>query len=147
MTPVSAAGNAHSKVGPHEYFSATVNGSSGVKAPAKIAVACAGPSETGHPLAGQTVGVTLVPVPSTAAKVLGYTGDFGASIGAFFGAPPPGSAPSPVYVNFGVYRVKPIPTSLELPCSGEKWVTFVPLPNVPPSQSLAVPVEFVSEGV
>jgi hypothetical protein len=88
MTPVFAAGMAHSKVGPHEYFSATVNGSSGVKAPAKIAVACAGPSETGHPLPGQTIGVKLVPVPSTAASVLGYTGDFGASIGAFFGAPP-----------------------------------------------------------
>jgi len=146
-TLASAAGDAHPKVSPHEFFAATVNGSTGENGPVRIAVVCAGPSETGHPLAGQTVGVKLVPVPSTATNMLGYTGGSGTSIGAFFGPPPPAAEASSSFISFGVYRMKPIPTSIELPCSGDKWVTFVALPNLPPARSVAVPVEFVSMGV
>ena len=146
-TPVLAAAGSHSKVAPREFFAATVNGSTGEEHPVKVAVVCAGPSTTGHPLAGQTVGVKLVPVPSSGTTSLGYTGYNGTSIGAFFGAPPPAAGTGSGPVNFPVYRTKPIPTSLVLPCSGPGHVTFVPLPNLPPAQSLSIPVEFWSQSV
>jgi hypothetical protein len=146
-TPVMAAAGSHSKVAPHEFFSATVNGSTGEEGPVKVAVVCAGPSATGHPLAGQTVGVKLVPVPSSGATSLGYTGSNGTSIGAFFGAPPPANGTGAGSVNFRVYRTKLIPTSLVLPCSGSGHVTFVPLPNLPPAQGISIPVEFWSQSV
>jgi hypothetical protein len=142
-TPVSAAADSHPAIVPHEFFMATVNGSTGDGGPVTISMACGGPSTTGHPVGGQTLGVKLVPVPSSATSVLGYTGDSGTSIGAFFGAPPPGGGAAS-YVSFAVYRTKPMPTSLVLPCSGFGRVTFVPLPNLPPARSITVPVEFSS---
>jgi hypothetical protein len=144
-TPVSAAGTYHARVVPFEFYSGVVNDSTGESGPVKITVVCAGPSSTGHAAAAQTVGVKLVPVPS-GTTTLGYTGDNGRSIGAFFGAPPPDPGAGMSYVRFGFYRTKPIPTSLVLPCSGDGRVTFVPLPNLPPAQSIAIPVEFVSSG-
>ena len=144
-TPVSAAAGSHPAIVPHEFFKATVNGSAGEGGPVRISMTCAGPSTTGHPAGGQTVGVKLVPVPSSSPSVLGYTGDSGTSIGAFFGAPPPGGGAT-TYVRFTVYRTEPLPTSLVLPCSGFGRATFVPLPNLPPARSFTVPVEFSSPG-
>jgi hypothetical protein len=64
------------------------------------------------------VGVKRVPPPPAGTATLGYTGDRGTSTGAFFGPPPPTAGAGTSYVSFQVYRTKPIPTDLELPCSG-----------------------------
>ena len=145
----SAAGG---PVGPHQYFTASVNGSNGAAHPVVIRMACFGairPGQTGHPFAGQTVGVSRLPVPSpAAATTIGYTGDRATSIGAFFGPPPPAGAPVPPsagYVDFTAYGTQAIPTSLLLPCGGSGQVTFVPLPLDPSERSVAVPVEFVGQ--
>jgi hypothetical protein len=146
MTAASAAANA--PVGPHQYFSATVNGSSGDAGRVAIWMACYGPiqpGQTGHPVRGQTVGVKLVPVPSSDTSPLGYTGNRATSIGAFFGAPPPATPSGGSYVRFTSYGTKAIPTSLVLPCSGTGQVTSVPLPLDPSAHSIAVPVSFVGQ--
>jgi hypothetical protein len=147
-TSASTAGASSVRVDPRDYFIATVNGSTGEIRPVTIFMACAGPispGETGHPLAGQTVGVKRVLPPSSGTSALGYTGTSGTSIGAFFGAPPPTAPASSSYVSFDVYRAKPIPVTTVLPCSGTGQVTFVPLPLLPPAQTIAVPVRFVGQ--
>lgn len=144
----SAAGASYVRIDPRDFFAATVNGSTGQSAPVTIFMACAGPvfpGETGHPLGGQTVGVKRVPPPPAGNGTLGYTGDRGTSIGAFFGPPPPSAGAGSSYVSFQVYRTKPVPIDLELPCSGSGQVTFVPLPLLPPARTVAVPVKFVGQ--
>jgi hypothetical protein len=148
VTSAPAAGAFYPRIDPGDFFIATVNGSSGQHAPVTIFMACAGPvypGETGHPLGSQTVGVKRVPPPPPGTATLGYTGDRGTSIGAFFGPPPPGARTGSSYVSFQVYRMKAIPIDLELPCSGSGQVTFVPLPLLPPARSIAVPVRFVGQ--
>ena len=106
-------------------------------------MACFGPTlpgQTGHPFAGQTIGVARSHRGTPGA---GFTGDHGNSIGAFFGAPPPGAAPT--YVNFTRYGEQPLPTSLELLCWGTGQVIFVPLPVLPPEVDVVVPVRFVGQ--
>jgi hypothetical protein len=148
VASASAAGASYARVDAGDFFTAKINGSTGQTAPVTILMACAGPiypGETGHPLGGQTVAVMRVPPPPTGAATLGYTGDNGTSIGAFFGPPPPSASPVASYVSFQVYRTKTIPTSLELPCSGSGHVIFVPLPLLPPARTVAVPVRFVGQ--
>jgi len=132
-------------IAPKQYFTATVNGRTGHPNPVVIRMACFGPirpGQTGHPMSGQTVAVARV-YPSSSA---GYTGNRGTSIGAFFGAPPPGTPSSSTgYVRFTFYGSKPIPTSLELPCAGSGRVSFVPLPVDPTSRDVTVPVSFVGQ--
>lgn len=52
-------------------------------------------------------------------------------------------------MRFTAYGIaKPIPTSLSLPCSGTGHVTFVPLPQSPPtSRSASVAVKYVNVAV
>jgi hypothetical protein len=130
---------------PKQYFTATVNGSSGRPHPAVIRMACFGPirpGQTGHPFSGQTVSVTRVAAATPGA---GYTGVRATAIGAFFGAPPPSGAATSSYVNFTHYGQKAIPTSLQLPCAGTGQVTFVPLPLDPSEHDFVVPVSFVGQ--
>jgi len=139
----SAGAATHEKVGPHQYFDGLVNGSIGVGSPAVVKVVCPGPeNRAGHPLAGQTLEVTQ---PKAILSTSGYTGNRATSIGAFFVAPPP-AASGPGPVNFTTYGVaKPIPASVNLPCSGTGHVTFVPFPQSPPtSRSASVAVEYVN---
>lgn len=148
LASASGAGASYVRIDPHDFFIAVVNGSTGQSAPVTIFVACAGPvypGETGHPLGAQTVGVKRVPPPPNSTATLGYTGDNGTSIGAFFGALPPSAGDGSSYVSFQVYRSKPIPIDLELPCSGSAHVNFVPLPLLPPARTVGVPVEFVGQ--
>jgi hypothetical protein len=148
LASASAAGASYVRIDPHDFFIATVNGSTGQSAPVTIFVACTGPvhpGKTGHPLGGQTVGVRRVPPPPAGTATLGYTGDNGTSIGAFFGPLPPSDRAGSSYVSFQVYRSKPIPIDLELPCSGSAQVTFVPLPLLPPARTIGVPVKFVAQ--
>lgn len=139
VAPVASASGAH--VGPRQYFTATVNGMTGETAPVVIKMVCAGPSATGHPLAGQTVAVHEIFAPSGGTTALGYTGRRATSIGVFFG-PPPAISSTTAYINITRYGSKAIPTTLTLPCSGSGQATFVPLPLNPSEHSIAVPVTF-----
>ncbi|MGO8870373.1 MAG: hypothetical protein ACLQPH_03055 [Acidimicrobiales bacterium] len=142
----SAGAATHDKIGPHQYFDGLVNGSIGVGSPATINVVCPGPEDqTGHPVAGQTVEVTE---PKAVLSTSGYTGNDATSIVAFFGPPPPAAGGSG-QVKFTKYGVtKAIPTSFNLPCSGTGQVTFVPLPQSPPtSRAATVAVQYVNVGV
>jgi hypothetical protein len=139
------------KVGPRQYFEGMVNSQAGIGAPVAIKMACFGPvrpGEKGHPIAGQTVEVMrpLVIVVGHS----GYTGKSATSIVAFFGPPPPTPSPVPASANtvtFQKYGVKKlIPTSLLLPCSGTGTVSFVPIPQSPPSsRDATVPVSYVGQ--
>jgi hypothetical protein len=143
LVPGVSGAATHPKVGPHQYFAGSVNGSSGGPTPVIIRVVCPGPeAQRGHPLSGQTVEVG--PAASTASSI-GYTGNDATSISAFFGPPPP-AATGPGQVSFRRYGVpKAIPTSLSLPCQGTGVVTFVPFPESPPtSRSASVPVEYAN---
>src|SRR5262245_8601631 len=72
-----AAGPPVFLVQPHQYFSGLVNGRSGEST---IEVICVGPSATGHPRAGQTIGVSLVTVTPGPVTSYGYTGEAANSI-------------------------------------------------------------------
>jgi hypothetical protein len=135
------------KVGPHQIFGGLVNGQRGIGSPAPIRMACFGavrPGETGHPMSGQTVEVFR---PEAIVGHFGYTGSSATHIVAFFGPLPPTPVvvpPTASTVTFTKYAVKkPIPTSLRLPCAGTGSVTFVPLPQSPPSsRDATVPVRY-----
>lgn len=146
LAPGASASGA--PIGPQQFFSATVNGSTGETHRAVVAMACYGaihPGETGHPITGQHVAVTRVLTGSAGTAALGYTGNRATSIGVFFGAPPPRAASTASHVTFSRYGTKGIPTSLVLPCSGTGQATFVPLPLDPSEHSIAVPVSFVGQ--
>jgi hypothetical protein len=133
----------HSKIGPHQHFAGSVNGSFGAPVPAVIKVVCPGPArlgQSGHPLSGQTVEVSMA---ISMFSNSGFTGKNASSIAVFFGPPPP-SMTGPGQVTFTRYGVpKAIPTSLNLPCSGSGVVTFVPFPESPPtSRSEGVAVDY-----
>src|ERR1019366_5914494 len=91
-------------VGPHQYFSALVNGQSGFTIPAPIKMACFGPirpGQTGHPMAGQTVdGIR----PEVILTSDGYTGSNANSIVAFFNGPPPFPVTTPPVTNTVTFR-------------------------------------------
>jgi hypothetical protein len=129
---------------PNQVFGGLVNGSTGNPTPATIRMGCFGPvrpGQTGHPLAGQTVGVFM---PEAIMGTFGFTGSAADSIEAFFGPPPPAPASSGVvFHSYGVTMA--IPTSLVLPCYGDGQVTFVPMPQSPTSRAAVVPVRFVGQ--
>jgi hypothetical protein len=115
VTAVAAPGasstTSHGKVGPHQTFSGAVNGSSGTLGLAMIKVVCSAPSEhadTGHPLSGQSVEVSLA--ISTASNP-GDSGCDATSIAAFFGAPPPASPPTSRSVAVAVEYANVVGTS------------------------------------
>ena len=138
------------KIGPNQYFSASVNGQLGIGPPATIQMACFGPlrlGQTGHPMAGQTVEVFR---PEVIVTHQGYTGPNAHSISAFFNGPPPSPAAAAAAgeVTFTRYGVsKTIPVSLVLPCAGTGNVYFVPLPKTPigPAMDAVVPVNYVGQ--
>jgi hypothetical protein len=136
------------KVGPNQYFSASVNGQLGIGSPATIQMACFGPlrpGQTGHPMAGQSVEVFR---PEVIVMHEGFTGPNGHNISAFFNGPPPSPVTAAGDVTFTRYAVsKKIPTSLVLPCAGTGSVYFVPFPKTPigPAADAVVPVTYVGQ--
>ena len=145
-----AAAATRSPVRPNQQFLGLVNGSTGVTAPVTVLVACPGPwrpGQTGHPLAGQTLEVVR---PEVVVGNFGNTGPLGTSIRVLFGPPPPAGARSAtsgtgIVVFWSYNKVKPIPTTLNLPCSGTSTAVFLPLPLSPPAARPAiVPITFVS---
>ena len=145
---VAAALPPQGKIGPNQYFSASVNGQLGIGAPATIQMACFGPlrpGQTGHPMAGQTVEVFR---PEVIVTHEGFTGPNARTISAFFNGPPPSRATAAGAVTFTHYAVsKKIPTSLVLPCAGTGNVYFVPFPKTPigPAMDAVVPVTYVGQ--
>lgn len=137
-------------VGPKQYFTGVINGKDGnTTTPIPIEMSCAKPhrpGETGHPRAGQTLAVHQLFPPGSGSGSLGYTGN-DSRIEVFFTAPPPSGAPpagtTPVFTRYD--RTRPLPTSVTLPCSGKGTVWFSPVPVVPPSQTAAVPVRYVTQ--
>jgi hypothetical protein len=135
-------------VGPKQYFTGVINGKDGnTTIPITIRMNCpgpAGPGQTGHPRAGQTLAVHQLFPPASGS--LGYTGN-DSEIGVFFTAPPPAgarpAASTPVFTRYD--RPRPLPTSLTLPCSGTRTAWFSPIAVVPPSRSATVPVRYVSK--
>jgi hypothetical protein len=137
---VDPAGARGPRIGPKQSFDGHVNGRSGSKGPVALFVDCKAPvfpGQTGHPVAGQTVGVS--PAVATGDDS-GLTGDSGTTIEAFFGPPPPGARPAgKSTVSFRRYGVaKPIPSAILLPCSGTGQVTFMAFPRTPPSSRPAI---------
>jgi len=138
------------RIGPNQYFAASVNGQLGNGSPATIQMACVGPlrpGQTGHPLAGQTVEVFR---PEVIVAHDGFTGPSATSISVFFNAPPPSPAVAAAAGNVTFTRYlqpKKIPTSLVLPCAGSGNVYFVPFPSSPigPATDAVVPVHYVGQ--
>jgi len=122
-TPAAAADPPIFLVQPHQYFSAQINGKAGEST---ITVICVGPSATGHPAAGQTIGVSLVSITPGPVDTLGYTGDAANSIAA--GRLDSASA-APIAV-FTVYETQALSTKVTLPCGGTVSIAFMPSPNV-----------------
>ncbi|HWG26008.1 hypothetical protein [Actinospica sp.] len=125
-------------IGPNTAFAGVVNG---VEANAVIQVVCPGPvtaGELGHPVSGQYLEVVTGPVSSTDS---GFTGSAAHSIDAFI-VTPTGAVSGPVVVFNSFYVKEPIPTTIELPCSGTGEATFVPEPTSPTARTAVVSVTF-----
>lgn len=123
---------------PNMVFSGVVNGA---ETNAVIKVVCPGPvtsNEVGHPVSGQYLEVVTSPV---IASNSGYTGSAANSIDAYI-ATPTGAVVGPVVVFNSFYVEEPIPTTLELPCSGTGSVIFVPEPTSPTARDSVVSVTF-----
>jgi hypothetical protein len=123
-------------VGPKQAFVAMVNG---VSANATVKVACPGspsPNQTGKPVAGQTIGIAS---PSSAAAE-GFTGRRANSIVAEF--VPPATVGATIEETFTIYGNLPIPTTVQLPCSGTAAVVFTPTPSSRRARNTRVSITF-----
>ena len=125
-------------IGPGITFSGVVDGAetNGV-----IKVVCPGPAtqgETGHPVSGQYLEVVTAPPVSADT---GYTGTAADSIDAYI-LTPTGAANGPVVVFKSFYVEEPIPTTIELPCSGTGTAAFVPEPTSNTARTATVTLTF-----
>jgi hypothetical protein len=146
--PAGAAIPPQGKIAPHQFFVGLVNGNSGIGHHAQIRVACPGPirrGETTHPLPHQPLEVVR---PAAILTNDGYTGAHGTHVNAYLGIPPSATTSGGI-ATFAYYGVKKaIPTTLNVPCSGTGYITFVPLPRDPgSSRAFVVPVDFVNIAV
>lgn len=134
----SAAPAAATAVGPNQYFIGSVNSHTDS---AVIQVNCPGMSNTGHPLPNQTLGISLLLPPATAA--VGYTGS-SSSITAWLDWPAnTGPMPLPVY-KFDSYGTVPLGTGMTVPCSGTGVMSFMPWPLTQGSKVAQVKITFLS---
>jgi hypothetical protein len=136
---VAGAQPASVKIAPHQTFIGSVNGE---EVSSSVDVVCPGPmrvGQTGHPAAGQTIGVST-PAPPIAGT--GNTGSRGRSIIAQFITP--STATAVPAVTFSKYGTLPIPTTGMLPCSGSGAVVFSPLPTSHTARSGKVSVSYVA---
>jgi hypothetical protein len=136
----SAAVQDPQPIGPKQYFTATVDDSSG---PAYVRTDCLGPllpGQTGHPAPGQYV--EAVPAPAATAAA-GYTGSAGHALRVLLGTG--ATAPATVVGTLSGYSVPlALPVTATVPCSGSGSVTFLPQPAAPDARPLSVPVTFYS---
>ncbi len=96
------------------------------------------PTQTGHPLSGQTIRVS--PPPTTALST-GDTGSRGHSVVASIVFPAATSAGTTA-LTFTHYGSQQIPTTDTLPCSGSGKVVFAPEPTSKTAESYSVSVTF-----
>jgi hypothetical protein len=125
-------------IGPDVTFAGVVNGA---EADGVIQVVCPGPiipGETGHPASGQDLEVVTAPATSADS---GYTGTAADSIDVYI-LTPTGTASGPAVVFNSFFVEEPIPTTLELPCSGSGSVAYVPDPTSPTARTATVAVTF-----
>jgi hypothetical protein len=137
-----ASADAIQVVGPHQYFVGDVNGALDA---GTVTVGCFGPvtsTSKGYPVAGQWVAVH---VPSATAKDAGYTGESAERIVVRFSGAGP-SVGLPATIDGYDVRV-PIPTTLQLPCSGPGTVAFVPSPTSETARSATVAITYRSSGL
>ena len=135
-------------LGAHKTFGGTVNGA---RTGATIRMACFGPERpgrTGHPMAGQTVGV-FVPEAMTDPS-FGSTGTRARAIVVSIAV----SATMPVKLARirRLARTRPVlsatrtlPTWPMLPCSGSARVTFTPVPATPGARPTTVEVTLAGQ--
>ena len=133
--------------GAHETFGGTVNGA---RTGATIRMACFGPERpgrTGHPMAGQTVGV-FVPEAMTDPS-FGSTGTRARAIVVSIAAGPGSVRLARIR---RLERTRPVlsatralPTWPTLPCSGTARVTFTPVPATPGARPTTVDVTLAGQ--
>jgi hypothetical protein len=126
-------------VGPKQAFLAMVNG---VSANATVQVVCPGPltaNQTGRPASGQSVGIASPSTPAAAASK-GFTGRRADSIVAKFA--PPSTVGATIEETFTIYGNLPIPTTVQLPCSGTASVVFSPTPTSGRARDTRVTITF-----
>lgn len=128
-------------IGPNQYFSGLVNDQT---TNAVIRMACFGPiGGTGHPVAGQTIGVTQLFPPFTGpVATIGFTGKSANSIAAQQSS---STAFAPI-ATFTVYGDQALSTKVLLPCAGTGTILFVPAPN-DGGRASSIAVTFISVGV
>jgi hypothetical protein len=128
----SAAAAAQTPIAPHQHFVGLVNGD---EARAVVYTVCAGPvqpGESGPVAGGQDMAVRRMATGS------GNTGPF-SQVYAWF-VPAPGAS-APVALTFTDYgSPQPIPTSIDVPCSGTGQVEFSSCPYLAPCAAGWVPV-------
>jgi hypothetical protein len=133
------------KIGHNQIFVGLVNGKSGINRPAQVLVACPGPivpGEMTHPLAHQPLEVDQ---PEVIETNFGYTGPFATHISAFLGIPPTAGDTGGIATFTRYGKAVPIPTTLDVPCSGSGFITFLPLPRDPgTSRAYVVPIDYVN---
>jgi hypothetical protein len=126
-------------IGPKQSFVGLVNSQN---ANANIQVVCPGPlrsGQTGKPVSGQTVSVQS---PTDLASTVGYTGGRAHSVVAEF--TPASSVGATIKMMFTYYGSQPLPTSVQLPCSGTATVVFMPRPRSHSASTDRVAVTFVA---
>jgi hypothetical protein len=146
LGPVAAHAAAQTPVRPKQRFLGVVNGS---PTRAVIRMACFGPItpwQLGHPMAGQSLGVTNRPLPVASTLAVGFTGAANA-IAAYarFDSP----LASPVVPRLGVFLFyderQKLSTDVLLPCEGQGRFVFDPIDGGPTARPASVAVEFLGQ--
>ncbi len=148
LIAVSATLAAPVPLGAHETFGGTVNGA---RTGATVRMACFGPERpgrTGHPMAGQSVGV-FVPEALTDPS-FGRTGDPARAIVVSIAA----GGRTPVKVarirrleltRPVISATRPLPTWPTLPCAGRARVVFTPVPATGDARPATVDVTLAGQ--
>jgi hypothetical protein len=126
-------------VGPHQSFVGLVNDQT---KNASIKVLCPGPlrvHQTGHPVAGQTIGIGSM---SASAAASGFTGTLADTIVVRLATPAASTASAFPPLTFTAYEDQPLATDILLPCTGQSTVLFAPRPTSPTARGAKVPVVF-----
>jgi len=144
LGPAGPAAAAGEPIGSGQYFAGVVNGVRGSAAVTPIVrTICAGPvtpASVGTVAPGQSVSVVRT------AKGPGFTGVF-SSVSVWFVQP--SVVPAPQQIRLAAYGVRaPVPTTIQVPCSGTGQVEFSACPYLAPCAVGWVPtqvtVRFVS---
>jgi hypothetical protein len=145
---VASAASGGPAVGPNQFFTGSVVSVStaGPTIGDVIAVDCvaSGVAATGNPAPGQFVEVNLA---SAAGALSGFTGSAADSISAdliWSLANPPITVDDPIASLTAYATPVPIPTDIQVPCTGTGVLSFVPQPGSSTAQAYTLHITFVS---